>query len=491
MRREQNDALGVRIPTTILAAMALATAFALGSPLFAGAQEAEAAAPLQADEASFGDAAFGEGAATASPLSIGGKAELRSRAYVGHSIDSDAVEADPSLRVDLSFKGASSELEAKVRVDEAVIEDNPADALEEATLRSYLGNFVLEAGKMKVVWGKGDKLHVLDLFNANDYSDFIFPEYIDRRLGEAMARIVWNAPSGARVEAVWTPVMTPDRVPTEGAWAPASAKALAAAGESYVGYQAAVAYAAAGGGFNGLAAAQKAESEYAEALLPDTKTLDFGQYGLRVTASVGGVDLGASYYLGRFKTPSVWLSYSGGNVTGFDASYDRLQSFGLEASAALGPLNLRSEAAYYLTGDTAGDDPKTKNNSLNWLAGFDVDLPVSQLNLNVQTTGSYILGNDDIASPLDVDYDADGDYSNDKIIVRLSDSYDHEKVIPELAALWGIERDDFILMPKCTLTMRDDMKLELSGAVFLGSSKGEFGAFVDNHFAQATFTYSF
>lgn len=452
-------------------------------------------------------------------LSIGGSAEYRARAYLGDdaldaigdtSDAADALESDPSLRLDFDFKAAGSELEAKVRVDEAVIEDNPADSLEEATLRSYLGNFIVEAGKMKVVWGKGDKLHVLDLFNANDYSDFIIPDYIDRRLAEGMLRVTWNAPAGARLEAVWTPVMTPDRIPTEGTWAPANAKSLAAAATSYVENLALSAYTSAYAtvyaatsdgslaGAAALAAAQAVTDEYSDAsdLLPDVATLDYGQYGLRLTFSVGGVDLGASYYLGHYKTPSVHVSY-GLNalgqtvVTGFEANYDRLQSFGVEAATALGPLNLRGEAAYYLTDDIAGDDPEVKNNSLNWLAGFDVDLPLGELNLNVQTIGSYILGSDDITATNDVDYDADDRYTNDKIVVRLSDSFDHEKIVPELAALWGIERDDFILMPKCSLTLRDDMKLELSGAAFLGSSKGEFGAFIDNHFVQARFTYSF
>ncbi|HOX33112.1 MAG TPA: hypothetical protein PLB91_12340 [Spirochaetales bacterium] len=441
-------------------------------------------------------------AGAAAALTIGGLAELRARAYLGEDAlramgdaadPADALEAEPSARIDLAFAGASSELEAKLRVDEAAVAEDPADALEELCLRAYLGDFVLEAGKMKVVWGKGDKLHVLDLFNANDYSDFIFPDYIDRRIAEPMARVAWNGPGGARVEAVWTPTMTPDRVPLEGSWAPASAAALKEKGESYVGYLAYSAYGA--GGFAGLAAAQAVLDEYADAsaLLPDTRSLDYGQYGIRVTGSLGGVDLGASYYLGRFKTPSVYATYSEAYhmYTGFEAAYDRLQSFGLEAGTAIGPLNLRGEAAYYLTGDLEGDDPKVRNGSLDWLAGFDVDLPLSQLNLNLQTVGSYILGNEGISAADDVDYDAEGEYSNDKVVARLSDSLGHEKILPELALLWGIEREDLVLMPKCAFVLKDDMRLELSGAIFLGSGSGEFGAFAENHFAQARFSYSF
>lgn len=512
-RRHAIGSLGADFTKSLAIAMALTIALAL-----------PATAQDEADQGSFFDEETEAG-----PLTIGGKAELQSRVYLGEdavagmndaSDAADLVEVSPSLRIDLGFSGASSELEASLRVDETVIADNPADALEEATLRSYLGNFILEAGKMKVVWGKGDKLHVLDLFNANDYTDFIFPDYIDRRLAEGMARVTWNAPRGARVEAVWTPVMTPDRVPLEGVWSPAAAQKLVAAGTSYVSNLALTAsmaayastyYAATGENSTvwsstaaaaadaaALAAAQTVESEYSEAsaLLPNTQTLDYGQYGLRATGSIGGVDLGLSYYLGHYKTPSVYATYGTNSlgqtvVTDFEANYDRLQSFGLEAGTVLGPLNLRGEAAYYLTDDPAGDDPTVKNNSLNWLAGFDVDLPVSQLNLNVQTLGSYILGNDGIASALDVDYDSEGVYTNNKLVLRLSDSLAHDKITPEISALWGIEREDFILMPKCAIALKDDMKLELSGAIFLGSDSGEFGSFVDNHFVEACFTYVF
>ena len=57
---------------------------------------------------------------------------------------------------------------------------------------------------------------------------------------------------------------------------------------------------------------------------------------------------------------------------------------------------MRAEAAYYLTEDIAGDDPEVPNNSLEYLLGFDVDLGISSLNLNVQGTGSYILNSDAI-----------------------------------------------------------------------------------------------
>ncbi len=465
-------------------------------------------------------AAWGQdswGAEAAPSVAIDGKASMAGRLYAAD--DDEAIIATPSFRLDLSYAGASSELAATLLLDEETLGDHPEDVLSELRFGAFMGDFSLEAGKMKAVWGKGDKLHVVDLFNANDYADFLFPDYIDRRLGEEMARVTWNAPSGGRLEAIWTPTMTADRVPLSGRWAPASATSLVAAATSYVKYLAGKAskeaytstYSTATSGTNvwnpiaaaaadaaALAAAQAVMSQYgdASALLPDTDALDYGQYGVSYTTTAGGVDLGLLYYLGRYKTPSVTVGYGPDAfgqpaVTNLVISYDRFQSFGAEAAMAIGPLNLRGEAAYYLGADRDGKDPSVKNDSVNWVAGFDIGLPLGELNLNVQTIGRYVMGNDGIAGPADVDYDSDGVYANDKIVVSLSDSFAHEKVQPKIDAIWGVERGDVIIMPKLTIAVRDDMKIELSGAAFLCDDGGEFAAYEDNDFVGLKFDYSF
>lgn len=447
------------------------------------------------------DAASGDEGAKAERVRINGSLNFLSRAYLGggalgavgsDSDDEDTTRVNPSARFDLSYKGASTELSANLRLDPDRLKDHPEDVIDEAYARIFLGDFVLEGGKMKIVWGKGDKLHVLDLFNANDYTDFIIPDYIERRIAEPMFHLAWNGPSGVRAEFVWTPTMTPDRLPTEGRWIASQTSTVKKILEQYVGYRYAQLY---GNGTNPAAvlaanAYLSAHSD-ASAFMPDTGTLDYGQYGVRITGSVGPADIGASYYLGRFKTPSVAFGYTGTQVTSVETAYDVLQSFGLEGAAVLGPINTRAEAAYYLTKDIAGDDPTVKNNRLAWLFGFDVDLPVSNLNINIQTIGAYILKKDEILSPLDVDYDKDRRYSNNKIVLKLSDSFNHEKIKPELTFIWGIERRDYYLNPKIEYKILDEFKIELSGLLLFGSRDGEFGSFTDNDFVQIAMKYSY
>ena len=83
------------------------------------------------------------------------------------------------------------------------------DIIDELIIRGYfLDNaLTVEGGKMKIVWGKGDKLHVLDNFNADDYTDFIVPDYIDRRISTPMFRVVYSQASASALslEGVFTP----------------------------------------------------------------------------------------------------------------------------------------------------------------------------------------------------------------------------------------------------------------------------------------------
>ena len=169
------------------------------------------------DFGSFGD----DGAdSAASKIEVNGSAETEIRAYVDvDEAKADKVEMDvrPSASIDLSYNGNKSDISLTLKIDEDTIKNHPEDVIDEAVLRGYFGNLTLEAGKMKVVWGKGDKLHVLDNFNADDYSDFIIPDYLDRRISTPMVRAVYSLPfANMNLEGVYTPLLPVDRFATNG-----------------------------------------------------------------------------------------------------------------------------------------------------------------------------------------------------------------------------------------------------------------------------------
>ncbi len=550
------------------------------------------------DFGSFGD----DGAdGAAGKIEVNGSAETEIRAYVDTSDKEDKDGADkvemevtPSASIDLSYSGNKSDISLTLKIDEDTIKNHPEDVIDEAVLRGYFGNLTLEAGKMKVVWGKGDKLHVLDNFNADDYSDFIIPDYLDRRISTPMVRAVYSLPfANMNIEGIYTPLLPVDRFVSDGRWTPAqvgeltgvvtaSAKARVAASttnlekmrmeateastlkalmdagnaEATAALTAMVTEAYSSGkiaytneevaavlmkmGVNPLAAndAQKqtaakallaekyqtylkdelkaAETDYTlclananslsadpNVIYPDLWTLKYGQYGARVTATLGQVDLGLSYYNGWYKQPSFNASkltdflesyLLNGEVSEEDKflTYDKKQTFGLEASSVIWHFNVRGEFAYNLTDDMDGTDPWVHNNSIAWLGGFDIDLPFWNANLNIQETGSFILNGDECDKlAADVDYNKKG-YTNNKLVCNITTSFLNDKLAPEVTVMYGIEHGDLVVMPKLAFKPDQNLTFTASGMIInCADEDSEFYGWRKNSFASLTAKYQF
>lgn len=462
---------------------------ALAGALLAGAAFADDFGFDFGDDGGFdfgGDGASSGGIAAAlSALSLNGDASLAGRVSVDRRDDGNSrlkvgdfpTAVFPSLKLGIAYSGASTDFSGTIKLDRTSLGGGYyADILDEFTARVYVnGNLQLEAGKMKVVWGKGDKLHVLDNFNANDYTDYIIPDYIDRRIAEPMFRAVYTTDGGIKFEGIYTPTMTGDRYATSGEWIPGKmTKAVGKLNEM-------------------LGKKDDEKIRLSDLDYPKTFAFKYGQAGIRSTFTLGPVDLGVSYYYGHNKQVSVDLSPIISKQSALpELRYDRMQVFGLEAAAVLWKFNTRAEFAYNLTADTAGDDPWVKNNSIGWVAGFDIDLPLHNINVNLQNQGSYVLRSDKINGSTDTDYDADGRYSNNKLVLAVTDSWDHEKTKLDVKAIWGIERGDVIVLPKLTRTLLDGFDVSLSGMfIWCKDEDSEFDGWQHNSFVTVGARYQF
>ncbi len=491
--------------TKILALLATAAFFSS----FATAQDMDFGDDFGSDfGGDFGDTASSSSFA-ATALSVNGEAQVNFRAYVddegtsGLPIDEWNTWVDPKGKLGLNYSNDSVSADVKFALSKDIITDYKADIIDELTLEAYLGNFVIQAGKMKVVWGKGDKLHVIDNFNANDYKDFLIPDYIDRRISEPMVRVLYNAPNDAgpftsnRFEFIWTPFMTADRYAASGRWVPTQVKELknkltGIAGKVIVTHaQEQLLY----------TTMLNNSSSLADNLYPDLYQLKYMQAGARFTTTTGSWDWGLSYYFGRDKRASFDYKkmapyvqkYLEGTAEEDDKfiDYDFLQVFGIEAAKTFGAYNFRAEAAYNLTKDVAGDDPKVHNNSLAWVFGFDRDLPVSELNFNLQTQGKFILNHDEIKDSGDTE---SGTYKTDnKLVLNISDNLAHGKLKPEVSAIYGFEHFDLIIMPKVTWYVSDGLEFSASGMYMQSfiESRSEFGNWHNNSFVQIAAKYTF
>ncbi len=327
------------------------------------------------DFGSFGD--FEDESASSSKLELNGSASVEVRAYVDADKAEDVeVKATPSGKLSLKYDGNKSDMNITLSIDAEKVKSHPEDIVDELVLRGYFGNLMLETGKLKVVWGKGDKLHVFDNFNADDYSDFIITDYIDRRISTPMIRGTYSFPAAnINLEAIYTPLLPTDHFATEGRWEPAQLSSLTDGATKIVSMnllgleaKAAAANAEAAAETNASAkaakqqaaiAADKAYLEYLtyanelssnpDSIFPDLMNLKYSQYGARILGTVGIFDFGASYYYGWYKQPSVnYSSYIesidgmkatiASNPTTLGAAYAGLISEGKSQSEALQSL---------------------------------------------------------------------------------------------------------------------------------------------------------
>ncbi|UTC53675.1 hypothetical protein ABH09_03160 [Treponema sp. OMZ 803] len=561
-----------------------------------------------------------------------GFAKLDARLWVHPDVK--RADAIPVFGLTVSHSSPKTELAADLQLNVRTVKDYPLDILNELTMRAYLGDCVLSAGKLKLVWGKGDMIHVLDVFNANDLTDFTIPAYIDRRIGEPMVHFAYNAPIPLRLELAWAPSMTPDRIALSDPWVPpqlyrakqsAHNHLLGAINDSTSAFslffdetklqqalhdpiskilkenipnsitidmkdivgklnesallegitigkksikkllenlakqkitiptteiiekflppkpdgtpytEAELKAALQGEPFLTQATAfiakqiadtaKKAETEFIASLktadavigsfrfdefvkigmnafLPDMHNIKYGQYGIRLSGSAGPVDMAGQYYFGHYKTPSIDVDAMVANALAGKSladcvHYDPVHIFGIDLGTAIAMFNLKSEFAYYMTGDFKGTDPAVHNNSIQWVMGFDVDIPLNNINVNIQNLGAWTLGFKKVKEnnengKFDMDWNTAEKSTNNKLIVNISDSWLHENLTDSLTCIWGIEHNDFVIIPKLRYRIKDELYVEGTGAyIYAANKKSEFSNWKNNHFVQASLEYRF
>ncbi|MGC9312375.1 MAG: hypothetical protein ACP5IA_06745, partial [Sediminispirochaetaceae bacterium] len=393
------------------------------------------------------------------------------RAYADYADPSSGtVNAYPAVGLNLTYTGDNSEAAAELRFNRNWNYDTPSleqdlapqniswylqRMIENAYLRLFYDHFDLQVGYFKEVWGTGDQSHVVDPLNPFDYYDFVNNDYIDRKVSEFMCKI--DVPLGLMglLELVYVPVFTPDSSPLTGKWMPESLEPISAALQA---------------------------DPTNELVRPDTRTLSDGQYAARLSWTLGGLDIAGTYYYGFVRAPNVDITASGPLPADFDKislSYDRLHIFGLDAATVLAGFNLRGEAAYYMSEDFEGsDDLRENNHSIQYVAGFDRNLPIGNLNLNVQTIGAYF-------------FNESSEPTRNIVSAALSDSWDNDRIRPEVSASYGVEDEDWMIRPNLNFSLVDDMTLEIEYAIFFGDKEGRFGQFEENDYLEVRLSHSF
>ncbi|GHV81676.1 hypothetical protein AGMMS49991_02340 [Spirochaetia bacterium] len=170
--------------------------------------------------------------------------------------------------------------------------------------------------------------------------------------------------------------------------------------------------------------------------------------------------------------------------------YNRYHHIGLDYAQVLFGFNVRAELAANITADLAGDDGLVYNPSIAWSFGFDRDIPVVGINVNLQVNESIRLLDDKVGTDSLFDIEAGTGITSTRLTASLSRSFFRNALELRATAIWGIEDKDCYIIPAVTWT-KGDVTVEVSAGIFAGDKDGELGQYRDNSFIKTVLSYSF
>lgn len=350
-------------------------------------------------------------------------------------------------------------------------------------LRYYHQFFDLEVGLLKPVWGNADGIHVIDFLNPIDFTDPFGPSYLDKKISQQMLKV--NIPFGdsSLLEMVYMPKFEGDYIAMSGTWSPYYIKNMDNTIFNLL-YSAAL--------LQNPATPASAVEPQAKALastlnIEETEYFVDSQAAGRFTSTFTNIDMGVTYYYGFLKQPTIDPEKV--LKTGkLDLIYNRMHGFGLDIASQVGLFNLKGEVSYYLTDDIDGDDPAVINNSLNYIVGFDINLPLSNLNLLLQGVGASVMNSNEIT---EMDPQHRDEYNDIMLMGRVSDNYLNETLFIELAGAFDFIYSDYMINPLVQYKFTDNLSFIAEYSYFGGDKDSDFGQFRDNDNLKLEIEYFF
>lgn len=223
------------------------------------------------------------------------------------------------------------------------------------------GPVELRLGQQFIFWGRTSWVNPTDVLTAWDYVHMA-SEVEDYRLAPLAARLNWYLVGELKLDLVWVPLFTPNRLP-----APAE--------------------------MGGLPVTENAP------LTPDP-LLRNGEFGVRLSHawSALALDWAVCVYRGFDKNPAVDMApiFAPGAMPpvpvgmSWTRRYERLTLVGADFAKALGAFVLKGEGALKLGEDKTGDDPKRRNSRLEYVLGLDWTAS-EDFSLGAQYAGRHLL----------------------------------------------------------------------------------------------------
>lgn len=402
----------------------------------------------------------GFGSELLSSLEIAGKLNLESR------IITPVDKSQSKIDFDLEFSYAKdySDFYTKLKINE-----EKEIEVDEAFIKVYYDKLVIDAGRIKNVWGKGDMLHPVDFMNGSDMSDLLYKDYAERSIGEDMLKFTYRGEGESKFIFAWAPNFNANKVQIEDGH-PFTPRSIQALYDNNIYTEAQV-----------------------EALAENDSDMKYNQFAIRHTNTKGRTDYGFTLYKGYIKDMNTVVLYNS-NAELYNEKY----AFGAEFSRVISGLNTRGEFVYNHTKDTDGNDPLVPNCSIEALIGFDRDLGISSINLNMQLLTTYLFNSDKARDNLDTKgYEADESYdgkvkeTRSMLVVTVTDKFKNDTINPESKFVYEIDDDSFMFTNSIEFQLKDDIHLTTGYVWAKGQNESTFGQYEKSDYAFIQYEYNF
>lgn len=318
--------------------------------------------------------------------------------------------------------------------------------LKEWHVRFKSEHLMASLGKHIFSWGTADGFNPTDNLNPRDFTDFIENEKI------GVPSLDLNYFNGNyRFEAVVIPVFTPSRLPLFGKrWSPIP---------------------------------QNFPLMINDRVLP-SETMDNVQFASRISATLGGWDLSASYFNGFEYVPTGLISTP--IPTSITPVYDEVSIYGADFSTTISTFEVHGEVAYY------DRDDKDRNCYLQYILGFDRTIEDIISDHDLTITLEY--AREETVRRADnpnryIDFELSHVFKN-SIMTKLVYEFDYFKKI-EIAGIYNVNNKDYIIQPKFCYKPTDNWLIEVGLDILGGSSTSFFGRYSKNDRAFIKTKYSF
>jgi len=360
-------------------------------------------------------------------------------------------------RLDLTGWTDAVEAEARIKLDgihDGVADDFDLD-LREAYLDYTTGDLDFRLGRQIATWGVGDLLFINDVFPKNWVSFFSGRplEYLKTGVDGFRARYssdVLNA------ELLAIPRFEPDTLPTS---------------KRFFLH-------------DDFPSVTNREENF-----PDT-TLANTEIGLRLYRRIGGFDVSAHAYRGRWRAPGQRAD-NPNNATRVTSIYPPLSVYGLSAQGqALGGV-LSLEGGYYDSRDDRdGDDPAVPNSQGRLLAGYQKQL-WKDFTLGAQYYAEIMSDFGAYKRSLPAGFSRKERY-RDIVTLRLTQLLKHQTWKLSLFVFYSPAENDYLLQPQVTYKVSDSLSVAFGGNVFGGEKRTTFfGQFDQDDNAYLNLRYDF